>query len=93
MPGATPEGAPYPLGGEPASQGDDAIALLATWVGTRPGVQRLNTAQKLALTSPDLWDGKLVYDTDEDMLFTYDLANLEWVPAGINDQYNFSHYI
>lgn len=64
MPGATAKGVPYSQGGDAASTIDTSMQGLAEWVDARPGVSALSTAQRNALAGADLWQDRVILNTD-----------------------------
>lgn len=72
MPDETLKGVPYPLGSDAAATLDTIIQQLAEWVDTSPGTASVTTSERDALAGPNLWRGRVVYNSQLQRLQAYD---------------------
>lgn len=68
--GATAKGVPYPVAADNNDVPADLLAL-ANWIDGRPGTAVHTTGTRDALAGPELWPGRLIWNTTTSQIEGY----------------------
>lgn len=77
----TAKGVPYPLLAEVADVPADLLEQ-ATWMDENPGIKAMTTAQRNALTAPEKWAGRKIWNVTTGVNETWNGA--QWVVDGVD---------